>query len=216
MKQTILIFILFSAMQQNGVADQKPTKTTPCQALPELEHRWAEIRYQIPEKQRLQAFNNELTEIGKDPSDCQQSATYQLIQAMIKGSMAKLQNRLDALKMIRQIEAHLQSSIKTDPTIMNGMSWTLLGLLYDKSPGWPFSIGDDKAAKHAYQKGLELNPEGINTNFYYGDFLRRKKKTEQARQYLMKASRSKQGNQSEIAYLGRMQDVKRALNKLDD
>lgn len=187
-----------------------------CQTLLQLEQHWAVIRYQTPEKQRLQSFENELNEIGGSQLVCQQSAEYQLIQAMIKGSMAKLQSRLDGLKMIRQIEKHLQAAIKINPAVMQGMSWTLLGLLYDKSPGWPFSIGDDKAAERAYQKGLALNPDGIDANFYYGDFLRRKKQSKLAREYLLKASRSNQGDQSEIAFQGRKLDVKRALKKLDN
>nr|MCH9699039.1 hypothetical protein [Gammaproteobacteria bacterium] len=205
-----------SVISLDSMGESAQVNQPKCQTLLQLEHRWAEIRYQTPEKQRLQAFDNELNELSRHPSGCQQSAEYQLIQAMIKGSMAKLQSRLDGLNMIRQIEHHLQTAIKTNPAVMQGMSWTLLGLLYDKSPGWPFSIGDDKAAEQAYQKGLELNPDGVDANYYYGDFLRRKKQSEPARQYLLKASRGKQGHQSEIAFQGRMLDVSRALKKLDN
>ncbi len=185
-----------------------------CQSSTELENNWAKVRYQSPENLRILAFKTLLVTINEDPLECLQSAEYQIIEAMIKGSMAKQQSRFAAIKNIKQIKRHLDKAIKKDPTAMNGLAWTLLGLLYDKSPGWPLSLGDDEKADQMYQKGLKYNPDGMDANYYYGDFLRRKGIPEKARHYLQKANNAKQIAGYEIAYQGRSKDIQRSLAKL--
>jgi tetratricopeptide (TPR) repeat protein len=185
-----------------------------CPIISELENNWAKIRYQTPAKQRTTAFEQMLISLREMPRQCRAIANYQIIEAMIKGSMIKQQgSRLSSLKKIKSLKRLLEKSISNNPAAMNGLGWTLLGLLYDKSPGWPLSIGDDKKADNAYLKGLEYNPAGIDANFYYGDFLRRNHLIQQAQHYLLKARQAKQQAGHEIAYQGRLKDVQRSLTK---
>lgn len=186
-----------------------------CQPVSELESDWAKVRYQTPTNMRNIEFEAMLISLNHAPLACLKKAEYQIVEAMIKGSMVKQQSGLVAIKKIKQIKRLLDKATKNNPAAMNGLGWTLLGLLYDKAPGWPFSIGDDEQAEKAYLKGLEYNPVGIDANFYYGDFLRRKGLKQQAREYLLKASQSNQQIGREIAHQGRMSDVLHALAKLD-
>ncbi len=189
--------------------------STVCTTSGELETNWANVRYQTPKEQRMKAFESMLISLDKTPQQCLATADYLIIEAMIKGSMIKLNSSsFSTLKKINTIKKLLKQAINKNPAAMDGLAWTLLGLLYDKSPGWPLSIGDDDKAESAYKKGLKYNPDGIDANFYFGDFLRRKDLPLQAKRYLLKANQAKLGSGREIAHQGRLKDVQRALRKL--
>ena len=44
-------------------------------------------------------------------------------------------------------------------------------------PGWPIGFGDDAKARELLQKALAINPDGIDSNYFYGEFLYRKGET---------------------------------------
>ena len=188
--------------------------TDACQSSKQLVNDWAKTRYLTPADKRVVEFTTMLVLLNNESLKCLNTAEYQIIEAMIKGSMAKQQSRFKAIKQISQIKRHLDKAIKKKSSAMNGLGWTLLGLLYDKSPGWPLSIGDDEKAENAYLEGLKYNPDGIDANYYYGDFLRRKGRLEEARKFLQKASTAEPRDGYEIADHGRMKDVQRSLAKL--
>ena len=48
---------------------------------------------------------------------------------------------------------------------------TSLGTLYYKVPGWPIGFGSDKKAREYLAKALDLNPTGIDPNYFMGEFL---------------------------------------------
>ncbi|MEE9413053.1 MAG: hypothetical protein V3V22_08380 [Methylococcales bacterium] len=208
-----LVFALFTffstvcwSVEENAVV---------CIAPGELEKNWAKVRYQTSKEQRMEAFESMLISLKQAPEQCLVTAEYLIIKAMIRGSMIKLNSSsFSTLKKIDKIKKILGQALNKNPAAIGGLGWTLLGLLYDKSPGWPLSIGDNNKAEDAYKKGLEINPDGIDANFYYGDFLRRRDLPLQAKRYLLKAKQAKQRTGHEIAYQGRLKDVERSLGKL--
>ena len=205
----VLLFVSGSTLAQ-----ATEMLNNPCQSPLELENNWAKTRYVTPSDKRIPEFTTMLIMLNNAPLACLNSAEYQIIEAMIKGSMAKLQSRFKAIKQIKQIKRHLEKAIRRKPSAMNGLGWTLLGLLYDKSPGWPFSLGDDEKAEQAYLNGLKYNPDGMDANYYYGDFLLRKGRLEEARKFLYKASQADLRSGHEIADQGRMGDIRRSFAKL--
>jgi Tfp pilus assembly protein PilF len=50
------------------------------------------------------------------------------------------------------------------------------GALYYQVPGWPIGFGDKDKANELLKKALALNPDGIDPNYFYGDFLLKEKK----------------------------------------
>ena len=54
-------------------------------------------------------------------------------------------------------------------------------------PGWPIGFGNDEKARELLDKALALNPDGIDPNYFLGDFLYRKGDYAAARQALDKA-----------------------------
>jgi tetratricopeptide (TPR) repeat protein len=90
---------------------------------------------------------------------------------------------------------------------MNGSAYTSLGSLYYQVPGWPIGFGDEKQAKAMLLKGLSYNPEGIDSNYFYGDFLLRQKQYSEALIAFEKALRAAPRSGREVAEEGRRQDI---------
>ena len=56
---------------------------------------------------------------------------------------------------------------KIDSNALNGSIYTSLGSLYYKVPGWPIGFGDNSKALIYLKKALQINPNGIDANYFY-------------------------------------------------
>ncbi|MGB5722228.1 MAG: hypothetical protein WBM34_16175, partial [Woeseiaceae bacterium] len=91
-----------------------------------------------------------------------------------------------------------------------------LGTLYFKVPGWPLGFGSDKKALQFLQRALEINPDGIDSNYFYADYLREKKDFENAEIYLLKAQKAAPRPDRPVADSGRQQEIMMALSEVRD
>ena len=64
--------------------------------------------------------------------------------------------------------------------MLDGSAYNSLGVLYYKVPGWPMGFGDKAKAKELLRKALSLNPQGIDPNFFYGEYLFETKQADEA------------------------------------
>lgn len=137
----------------------------------QLQTRWAEINYQLPEAQREKAFAmlaNEAESLRKAHPD---SAPYLVWEGIIRSTYAGAKGGLGALGECKKARALFEQSIAIDPQALDGSAYTSLGSLYHEVPGWPLGFGDDDKARDLLEKGLAINPEGIDSNYFYGDYL---------------------------------------------
>ncbi|MFK8011815.1 MAG: tetratricopeptide repeat protein, partial [Marinicellaceae bacterium] len=110
-----------------------------------------------------------------------------------------------------------EQAIKIDGSALNGSAYTSLGVLYYKVPGWPLSFGSDKKAMKYLKKGLELNPNGIDSNYFYAEFLYdEESEYEQAKTYVLKAQNAIPRPTRPIADMGRQKEVAMLLNKINE
>ena len=61
-------------------------------------------------------------------------------------------------------------ALKIIDKAFSGSAYTSLGTLYFKAPSWPISFGDDKKAEVMLKQALAINPDGIDSNFFYAEF----------------------------------------------
>jgi Tfp pilus assembly protein PilF len=104
----------------------------------------------------------------------------------------------------------------TDDAALNGDVYTTLGTLYYKVPGWPIGFGDDKKARDYLERGLALQPTGIDQNYFYGDFLLKLGDKASARIYLTKALNAPPRPGLEEADAGRRRQALRDLKLATD
>ena len=57
------------------------------------------------------------------------------------------------------------------PTALSGGIYASLGALYSKVPGGLIGFGDDVLAARYFEKALAVDPDNIDNNYFYGEFL---------------------------------------------
>ncbi len=66
---------------------------------------------------------------------------------------------LSALKLVREMEAHLLAARKLDPLVADAGPDRSLGYLYRQAPGWPLSIGSHDKARQHFGQAWQLAPD---------------------------------------------------------
>lgn len=185
------------------------------QRLQQLQARWAEINYQLPKDQREAAFAK-LGATAEAVVKAEPKAAELLIwRGIILSTWAGAKGGLGALDLAKQAKASLESALATDPQALDGSAYTSLGSLYYQVPGWPIGFGDDKRAEAMLQKALAINPDGIDPNYFYGDYLFRQKRYASARAALLRALAAGDRPGRALADEGRRGEIRALLAKVE-
>nr|WP_231703390.1 tetratricopeptide repeat protein [Halopseudomonas pelagia] len=180
----------------------------------ELQQLWAQIQYELPANQQSQAFSvladqaRQLTEANPD------SAAAHIWQGIILSSWAGAEGGLGALGKVKEARAELEQALTLEPEALQGSAYTSLGALYYQVPGWPIGFGDDEKAAELLQKALTLNPDGIDSNYFWADYLINQKRYAEARTALLKAQAASPRPGRELADKGRQQEIRELLKTL--
>ena len=108
----------------------------------------------------------------------------------------------------------LTKAIAINPQVMNGAGYVVLGTLYDKVPSWPIGFGDDNTAKSLLETALKINPNGIVSNYFYGQFLLTHDDEQAAERYFNKALAAPVRAEQMYADSQMRHNVERELKKL--
>lgn len=180
-----------------------------------LQQSWAEINYQIEGKAKLTAFEQLVEEADQLTSSNPGSAAAWTWSGIIKSTYAGAKGGLGALGLAKAAKADLEEAMSIDEEVLDGSALTTLGTLYHSVPGWPVGFGDEKLAEELLRRGVALNPENIDTNYFYGTFLLDEKKYEQAKEHLLRAQNASPRPYREIADAGRQKEIAEALAALE-
>ncbi len=137
----------------------------------ELQSEWAKIKYQLPEDQRVDAFESLAQKAETIRAKHAGEAEPLVWEAIILSSEAGAKGGLGALSLVKKAKGLLEQAEAIDPDALYGSIYTSLGSLYYQVPGWPLGFGDDDKAREYLQRALSANPGGIDPNYFYGDFL---------------------------------------------
>jgi tetratricopeptide (TPR) repeat protein len=66
---------------------------------------------------------------------------------------------MQSLSLITPIKTAAERAARIDEGYFYGGPWRVLGRLYHKAPGFPFSIGNTKKAIECLEKAVELGPK---------------------------------------------------------
>ncbi|RMG32479.1 MAG: hypothetical protein D6720_13255 [Gammaproteobacteria bacterium] len=120
---------------------------------------------------------------------------------------------LGALSLAKEARDTLLAAEQIDPKVLNGSIYTTLGSLYYRVPGWPIGFGDDDKARTYFRRALALNPDGLDPNYFYGDFLLEQGEYEKAVKVLERALHAPPRPDRAVADQGRRRQVQAALRK---
>ncbi len=182
----------------------------------ELQHKWAVANYKSTEAEQEKQFEALISEAEAAVSKNPQDPELLIWDAIIKSTYAGKASGLTALSLVKAARNSLERAMEIDDMAMQGSAYTSLGALYYQVPGWPIAFGSDKKARQLLEKALTINPDGIDSNYFYGDFLVQQKKYEAAKKVLQKALEAAPRPGRELADEGRRQEIQQLLASIED
>jgi tetratricopeptide (TPR) repeat protein len=78
---------------------------------------------------------------------------------------------MSAMRYAKAARDALHRAESMAPEALDGGLYASLGALYSKVPGGMMGFGDDERAADYFVKALAVDPENIDSNFFYGEFL---------------------------------------------
>jgi tetratricopeptide (TPR) repeat protein len=183
-------------------------------AVVQIQDRWAQISYQTPKAQRAAAFEALAKQAAQVHQAQPQDAATLIWEGIVLSSWAGEKGGVGALSLVKQARADLEAALKLDPGALSGSAYTSLGALYYQVPGWPLGFGNDQTARQMLRKGLEISPDGIDANYFYGDFLRDQKDWAGAIAAFQKALAAPARPGREVADAGRRHEIEGKLKEV--
>ena len=173
-----------------------------------IQQAWAKVNYESPAGDtRVQAFDA-LEKRAEAFTHQHPSRAEALIwEGIIESSYAGAKGGLGALGLCKEARGNLEAALKLDPNALEGSAYTSLGTLYYKVPGFPIGFGDDRKAGALLQQALRLNPNGIDPNYFYAEYLFEQGDYAKSLQYLDKAAHATPRPGRELADQGRRNEI---------
>lgn len=177
-----LIFVVFLLLFAQGTyADNMQ------ESVSKIEANWvstSEVE-STPEKQNM------FLQLAEDITDVVVAFPSQaeplILKSAILLTMAEDASSFVALGLVKQAKELLAKAIDINPQAREGSALVTMGILYYKVPGWPVAFGDNDTAETYLLKALEVNPDGVTSNYFYAEFLLEQGKGDKAVSYLNKA-----------------------------
>ncbi len=207
-KYAWLIALLFAA--NSAFAETAPLDAS----IEKLQHDWATANYQTPEKDREAALKK-LSEQAHQVTASNPGRAEPLIwEGIITSTLAKYQGKLSAGSTAKAARDLLLAAEKIDANAMDGSALTSLGSLYYKVPRF-ISFGDHDKAREYLERALKINPNGIDSNYFYADFLLERGEYAKSLEYFKKALNAPARPNREDADSGRKADIQEGIKQVE-
>lgn len=100
------------------------------------------------------------------------------------GSYGNEKGIMKSLSLISPIKELVEKVFEIDESYFYGGPWRILGRLYNKAPGFPISIGDNKKSLECFERALEFGPKFYLNHLFIAELFISERKYEQAREHL--------------------------------
>jgi tetratricopeptide (TPR) repeat protein len=180
----------------------------------ELQQAWEQVNYKTPAKEREKRFEALATRAHQVSESFAGRAEPLVWEGIILSSWAGEKGGLGGLSLVKQAKALYESAIQIDGAVLDGSAYNSLGVLYYKVPGWPLGFGDKAKARELLQKALAINPQGIDPNYFYADFLVQTEESQKALPYLEKVLQAPGRAGRQIADEGRRAEASALMAKI--
>lgn len=180
----------------------------------QLQRDWEVIQYQSPAGERERQFEA-LAARAHQLSESHPAHSEPLVwEGIIVSSWAGAKGGMGALGLVKQAKALYEKAIQIDGNALEGSAYNSLGVLYYKVPGWPIGFGDKTKAAELLQKALAVNPNGIDPNYFYADYLVETRQGDKAAPYLERAMQAPARPGRQIADSGRREEARQLLARI--
>jgi tetratricopeptide (TPR) repeat protein len=174
----------------------------------EIQFEWARLYYMdeflnvnYRELEALVKKSNELAALHP------QNAEALVWDAIVMSTFAEKKGGLGALSLVKDAKARLEQAEAIDPTVLGGSVYASLGSLYSKVPGWPIGFGSDEKAEKYFKKALAINPQGLDINYFFAEYLAENGEDQLALEYIDKALQAPRMAERPVADAGRREQA---------
>ncbi|WP_305096308.1 tetratricopeptide repeat protein [Croceibacterium aestuarii] len=176
---------------------------------------WAHITYEVKGSSTQTKALDKLADqaaalVAKYPGQAEPL----LWQGIVVSEQANRANIFHKLSLATRARDILAKAYSIDPRAADGGAAMSLGVLYYKVPGSPIGFGDDGKARRLLKEALALDPDGLDANYFYGDFLLEQGDKAGAKSYLQKALKARHDPARPAWDAGRRREVAALLRKI--
>jgi tetratricopeptide (TPR) repeat protein len=204
--KTLAIALLFASLSANVIASDSVIRP--------IQNAWAEIKYQIPEKQQAARYHALAEQAAQLAAAQPDNAEVLIWQGIVLSSEAGAKGGLGALSIAKAAKRQLEAALELDGSALNGSAYTSLGTLLYKVPGWPIGFGDKQRAEQLLKKALTIDPSGIDPNYFYAEYLYERERHAEALRHLDTALKAPARPGRELADAGRRKEVQNLIAKV--
>lgn len=186
------------------------------EALEAYQQRWADAMYQAEQEKREPLLTELADQLRSAVATHSDSAPLLIWQGIVLSTLAGERGGLGALGLVKEAKVVFEAALALDPGALGGSAATSLGSLYHQVPGWPIGFGNDKKALRYLEQGLAENPQGIDANYFMGQYWIEKNRAEIGKQYLLVAQLASPREGRGVADAGRQTEIQALLQTLVD
>lgn len=185
------------------------------EAVSQLQQQWAIINYQMTGHDEREDAIITLKHAAIDLSKAYPNkADPVILEAIIDTTKAEIDHNFSSLLLIQQAHDLLIQANKINPKALHGLGVASLGWLYFQAPKPPLSFGDKDLAKKYLERAIALNPNSLDTNYFYGRYLHEIGDDAKARAVLTHALETPVETNNEVADEGRRAEIQEVLDSL--
>lgn len=210
-----LLFTLAICAIQPAFADGSSVAQAP--EVQSIQNEWARLNYldefQNHNYRELQALARKASQYSFDHPDNAEGLVW---DAIVLSTLAQKKGGLGALSLVKEAKLKLEKAEQIEPTVLGGSVYASLGTLYSKVPGWPIGFGNDAQAERYFKKALEINPNGLDINYFFAEYLADQGEEEKALQYVDRALKAPRLDGRPVADRGRREQARKLREMLAD
>ena len=182
-------------------------------SIAKIQRDWATANYETAGDKQEKAFKALIEEARSLAASNPDKAEPKVWLAIALSTEAGITGGFGALSKVKEARSLLEEAEKINANALNGSVYTSMGSLYYQVPGWPIGFGNDDKAEQYLQKALAANPDGIDPNYFYGDFMLEQGRLDEAIKYLNKAAAAPDRPGRPLADKGRRAEIRKKLNR---
>ncbi len=130
-------------------------------------------------------FFNEGVECGKEGIEIDEDSLEANFWLSVNyGSYGQEKGIMQSLALISPIKDAAEKVLELDANYFYGGAWRVLGRLYHKAPGFPFSFGSTKKAIEYLEKSVEIGPKFFLNRLFLAEAYISNRDREKAREQL--------------------------------
>jgi tetratricopeptide (TPR) repeat protein len=191
---------------------------SPEETLGALRERWSEVKYGLPaEKERADQYHAFALQ-AREVAEANPYLAEPLVrEGMALAAEAQARGGIRAYWLAQKARESLEESLKLDEGALHASAYTTLATLHARGLLWPFNVGKKNAlrAEKYFRRALALDPQGIDPNFLYGEYLLGLYRLPEARGHLERALKAPLRPGEERADGARREEIQALLAKIE-